>query len=338
MLEAAALGVDIGSVSVSLAVLAPGGELVATAHRAHRGRPAETLRGLLEGLGPLTVRGVGVTTTSPATAASSRRYDSQVSLIAGCRRFTPDVRSIVVIGGERFGLVRFDAAGRYRGARTSSSCAAGTGSFLDQQARRLGLPDSAALAAAALASTTEPPRISTRCAVFARTDLVHAQQEGYTLAEICDGLCRGLALNIADTLLKGEKPDEPVVCAGGVALNAAVVRHLARIVGCPVHTLPESPVMAAVGAALRRIDDGALEAPFAPDASSLLPVRSGEKQYYYAPLVPQGRADHHFGAMPGGPQDYADHLCDPQGRIHDFRAMPGDPGAAAAREETTVFA
>ena len=41
----------------------------------------------------------------------------------------------------------------------------------------------------------------TRCAVFARTDLVHAQQAGYSLPEICDGLCRGLAQNIADTLL-----------------------------------------------------------------------------------------------------------------------------------------
>ena len=76
----------------------------------------------------------------------------------------------------------------------------------------------------ALASTTEAPRISTRCAVFARTDLVHAQQAGYSLEEICDGLCRGLAQNLVDTLLGGESLEQPVIMAGGVALTLISAR------------------------------------------------------------------------------------------------------------------
>ena len=45
-----------------------------------------------------------------------------------------------------------------------------------------------------------PPKIASRCAVFAKTDLIHAQQEGHSLGAICDGLCKGLAKNITDTL------------------------------------------------------------------------------------------------------------------------------------------
>ena len=49
------------------------------------------------------------------------------------------------IGGETFGLILFDEKGRYRKYIANSSCAAGTGAFLDQQAERLGLADSAEL-------------------------------------------------------------------------------------------------------------------------------------------------------------------------------------------------
>jgi len=73
------------------------------------------------------------------------------------------------------------------------SCAAGTGSFLDQQARRLKLKRDRELSRIAFNNKGVIPKIATRCAVFAKTDLVHAQQEGYSLEEICDGLCYGLA-------------------------------------------------------------------------------------------------------------------------------------------------
>ena len=46
-----------------------------------------------------------------------------------------------------------------------------------------------------------PPTIASRCSVFAKTDIVHAQQTGYSLEEICDGVCKGLADNIADILV-----------------------------------------------------------------------------------------------------------------------------------------
>lgn len=205
-----ALGVDIGSVAISVALVHPEAGIQRALHRFHKGRVDDTLRSLSADLGPVLLSGVACTSSGSFSIKGVRSFDPQVSLIASSRRFFPEARSIIFVGGEKFGLIRLDGAGAYRGARTSSSCAAGTGSFLDQQARRLGFTGVEELVRRALSSTTPPPKISTRCAVFARTDLVHAQQAGHSLEEICDGLCKGLAQNIADTLRGGEPPLGPL--------------------------------------------------------------------------------------------------------------------------------
>ena len=278
------LGVDVGSVSIGAALLSPAGSVVALDYRFHRGKVRESLAELIRSLGPVELQGIGCTNSALPLLPKAQPFDAQVSLITACRRFFPRARSIISIGGERFSLIRFDEAGDYRGARTNTYCAAGTGSFLDQQARRLGLSDITELVDRAMASTGSPARISTRCAVFARTDLVHAQQEGYSLEEICDGLCRGLAQNIADTLLGGDKPAAPVVCVGGVSLNRAVVRHLGEIIGTPLLTHVDAPVFGAVGAALCRIEAGGFTAPFALDPDAVLPGLSESRHYFYGPL------------------------------------------------------
>ena len=284
MLDPVLLGVDIGSVSIATAILSAQKEVKRFVYRPHRGRVRETLHAILDEIGVVTVSGAAMTSGSPPVLRHARLFDSQISLIAGCRLFFPGVRSIIFVGGEKFGLIHFDGAGKYRGARANSSCAAGTGSFLDQQARRLGFTGIEELVRRACASTTPAPKISTRCAVFARTDLAHAQQAGYSLEEICDGLCRGLARNIADTLLGGQAPEEPAVFAGGVSLNDAVRAHLQEVVGVPLLTHPLAPVFGAVGAALLLAEEVRGQAPFSLVPDEVLMPSGSAKEYYYAPL------------------------------------------------------
>jgi len=131
----------------------------------------------------------------------------------------------------------------------NTSCAAGTGSFLDQQARRLNLDSAAALSEKAFRNRGGIPKIASRCAVFAKTDLVHAQQEGYTLEQICDGLCYGLAKNIVDTLSMDRELRTPILFTGGVSRNRAVVAHIQSIIGKAL-LLDETGVYGAFGAAL----------------------------------------------------------------------------------------
>ena len=92
------------------------------------------------------------------------------------------------------------------------------------------------------------PKIASRCAVFAKTDLVHAQQEGYSLDQICDGLCYGLAKNIADTLSMDRELNTPVIFTGGVSKNKAVVYHLQSITGKDI-LVDETGIFGAIGAA-----------------------------------------------------------------------------------------
>jgi predicted CoA-substrate-specific enzyme activase len=291
MLGPGLLGVDIGSVAVSFALIDSSGTIQRTEHRMHKGSVRETLRSIMEECGPALLRGIGLTSTSPRVLEGARIVDPQCALMAGCREWLPAVRSILWVGGERFGLIRLGPDGGYRGARGNSACASGTGSFLDQQARRLGLDGAAELARRALSCTTTPPRISTRCAVFARTDLVHAQQTGCTLEEICDGLCRGLAQNIADTLFGGERPAAPVVFAGGVALNGAVRRHLEESLGMPLAVPPHAAASSAVGAALLAGEGPAGARPLTLEPGLVAEAADGARAYFFAPLQPAAQND-----------------------------------------------
>jgi len=278
------LGIDIGSVSVSVAEITPGGEVVGTAYQFHHGNIAETLRDILNRFHLPEISGIASTTSTPSVLTVNRQYDNRVSIIAAARHFYDEVGSVLFVGGEKFGLLRFDEQGNYLSFKANTSCAAGTGSFLDQQAKRLNLSGSAELSEIAFSNESEIPKIASRCAVFAKTDLVHAQQEGYSLDAICDGLCHGLARNIADTLFIGEKPNPPIIFTGGVSKNRAVVRHIQFILGRKVIANGTS-VYGAIGAGLNLADELYLHKPLQiTSADDVLIHTVRGKKYFYAPL------------------------------------------------------
>ncbi len=209
------LGLDVGAVSLSAAEVDPKGEIVRTFYLFHHGEVEACLERVLDSLDLSRIGAVAATTSTPSFIRADHRFDNQICLITAARRFHPEARSILVVGGERFGLVRFDADGAYLSFKANPLCAAGTGSFLDQQAHRLNLESIQGLADLALANDGPTPKIASRCAVFAKTDLVHAQQEGHSLESICDGLCGGVAKNIVDTLFTGEVDSRSPPPGGG---------------------------------------------------------------------------------------------------------------------------
>ena len=248
------LGIDIGSVSVGVVQLTTDKRIVKTAYAAHHGDIAGALVQLMSGFDLSQPMWVAASAATPETVRASVRFDDQICCIAAARRWRSDVRGILNVGGEKFHLIRLGEDGGYLGSRGSTSCAAGTGAFLDQQARRLDLADAAALSRLAMENTATRPRIASRCAVFAKTDLIHAQQEGHSLEAICDGLCHGLARNIADTVLGGRPIVQPLVFCGGVARNEAVRRHLADIAGMTVNVPDQPELFGALGAGLTFVE------------------------------------------------------------------------------------
>ena len=304
------LGVDVGSVSVSLAEITPDKKIIRTDYRFHHGHIRETLTQALERFHLEDICGIAVTSSTPSIIKANGRYDNRIAVMNACRFFHGRVNGILMVGGERFGLLRFDDEGNYSKFKANTSCAAGTGSFLDQQAERLGLDTIASLCDLAEKNTGSVPRIASRCAVFAKTDLMHAQQEGYSLSQIADGLCRGLAKNIVDTLFSTREKKGIIVFCGGVSRNKAVVRHIASMIGQDIQR--ERTLYGAFGAALclleemllkdriqlRAVGDIFSAKPCSPEnvcpplvlEKSVYPIFTGTDRfdYYYSPSSEAG--------------------------------------------------
>ncbi len=248
------LGLDIGSVSVSIIEINGRKEVLKRTVAPHHGQLSDTLTALLKGFQLKQIVGIAATCSSPNFFRVTRRYDDRVSLLTAVCHFHDHIGAILMVGGEKFSIIHLDENGNYRSFSTNSSCAAGTGSFLDQQAERLHLSGADELSRIALANKGTIPKIATRCAVFAKTDLAHAQQMGYSLPEICDGLCHGLAKNIIDTLKINHNTRSPILFTGGVSLNKAVVKHVEAISGKKI-IATDTLFYPAYGAALNLLEE-----------------------------------------------------------------------------------
>ena len=141
-------------------------------------------------------------------------------------------RTVFEMGGQSSKYLLLDSEGGDYSIidyATNGDCAAGTGSFIDQQAGRLRLEveDVGRLVLEADRSA----QIAGRCSVFAKSDMVHAQQKGYTPAEVLGGLCNAVAQNFRMAVVRSHPVEPPVVFIGGLAANAAVVGSLREAFG-----------------------------------------------------------------------------------------------------------
>lgn len=278
------LGIDVGSVAISFVVLNRELDVLNTSYEFHEGRVGEKLKAMLSEIDLKQIKGVGKTSSSPAIIMANASYDNRVAYITAVKNLHPNVGSILIVGGEKFGLVSFDDNQEYRDFRSNSSCAAGTGSFLDQQAKRLNLSSISDFSNLAFKNQGDFPKIASRCSVFAKTDLIHAQQEGYTLSEICDGLCHGLAKNISDTLFNKRKIKSPMIFTGGVSLNKAVRKHMEMLTGIKPEIGENSYLYGAMGAAMCLMEEeSALEASL-KSADDIVIANKSEKKYFFDPL------------------------------------------------------
>ncbi len=160
------------------------------------------------------------------------------TLAQGVKTLYPQVRTVFEMGGETSKYIRLgESEGSDRivilDYQSSTECAAGTGSFIDQQASRL-LYDVEEVGGAACSATCAA-RVAGRCSVFAKTDMIHAQQMGYTTEQILRGLCEAVARNFKSSIVKGRRVIPPVTLVGGLALNAGVRNALRE-----AFKLPES--------------------------------------------------------------------------------------------------
>jgi predicted CoA-substrate-specific enzyme activase len=255
------LGIDIGSISIKVMVLDSSRQVVLDHYQRFRGQPLLVLYECLEKLfthriSPEQIVNIGITGSGSHRLGELLRKDLLNEVIAqawGTALFHPEVKTIIEMGGEdsKLILLESDPFSDYpiiKDFSMNTICAAGTGSFLDQQALRLGLNIEGEFGAQALKST-HPPRIAGRCSVFAKSDMIHLQQIGTPTADIVAGLCYAVARNIKSTLGKGKKLDKPIAFLGGVAANAGMVKAFEEVLGLKPGELIIPKYFATLGAA-----------------------------------------------------------------------------------------
>jgi predicted CoA-substrate-specific enzyme activase len=256
------LGIDIGSVSLNIAVIDDDRNILASRYVRTQGRPVQAavdaMSGLLDADGDLAFDGASVTGSGKELVAGvigAPVINEIVAHATGAWTVRPDVASIIEIGGQdsKFIQVGRDQAGVHylKDHAFNELCAAGTGAFLDQQASRLGLGLDDFSQQAFLAE--KPARLSGRCSVFAKSDMIHLQQKATPVGEIAAGLCFALARNYLATLCRGRHPVAPVLFQGGVASNQGVLRAFRELLALDESQLvrpPNHAVMGAFGAAI----------------------------------------------------------------------------------------
>lgn len=253
--DAIYLGIDVGSVSTNLVLLNSCGELVHSDYLRTQGRPIDAvqqgLRNLAPALGDRAVAGAGTTGSGRQLAAVMVGADSVKNEITAhavaAGSVCPDVNTVMEIGGQDSKLIILKQ-GVVVDFAMNSVCAAGTGSFLDQQAARLGISieEFGRLAA----RSRNPVRIAGRCSVFAESDMIHKQQMGNSLPDIVAGLCQALVRNYLNNLGKGKELRPPVVFQGGVAANAGIRKAFSLALGTEIIVPEHYGVMGALGAAM----------------------------------------------------------------------------------------
>jgi predicted CoA-substrate-specific enzyme activase len=313
------MGIDLGSVSLNIVIIDETRDIKVAIYRRTDGRPLIMLRDCLEELGKdfKTFDGITATGSGRKLVGNILGVPDVNEIVTQARAtcyFYPTVRTIIEIGGQDSKLIFLD-----RDAQSGKPiiidhvlnevCAAGTGSFLDLQAHRLGISieDFGALALC----SSHPAKISGRCSVFAKSDMVHLQQEGIPKADIVAGLCYALTLNFITNLGKGKHFPKPIVFQGGVAANPGVVKAFeglldlgpgaliipehflimgalgsAMMAGTqgPGHTMPVNRLIQSVRAALERAQDR----PRVDHLKPLIPQKADRET-----------ADHYYGIEPG---------------------------------------
>jgi predicted CoA-substrate-specific enzyme activase len=267
------MGVDVGSVSVNIVLIDLDGEVVYERYVRHKGRPMQEAAGAIrEALAESGVQRVlSLATTGSggrpvADALGGTQVNEVIAQAEATGRLVPEVRTVIEIGGEDSKLIflKLGSGGTViADFAMNTMCAAGTGSFLDQQASRLGLSIEE-FGQLALTSAS-PPRVAGRCSVFAKSDMIHLQQKATPTQDIVAGLCFALVRNFKSTVGSAAELEPPISFQGGVAANEGIIRAMRDVLALSEDELmvPEHfASMGAIGAVYRAMEEASEEPNF----------------------------------------------------------------------------
>ncbi len=271
------LGLDVGSISINTVLINDKKEIIENRYDYCHGKPFHVLKDVLdeillkygkEQIGLTVITGTAGEQVSELIGGFFvNEIIAQSSSVA---ELYPHVKTVIEMGGEDSKLIFMETREAAEKSAMcdfsmNSLCAAGTGSFLDQQAKRIGVSIENEFGEMALKSE-KPPRIAGRCSVFAKSDMIHLQQIATPVHDIVAGLCFAVARNFKSNLGKGKNIDTPVMFQGGVSANKGMIRAFKEIFKLKDDDfiIPEYYAsMGAIGAVYHKLNEkGKEESPF----------------------------------------------------------------------------
>jgi len=249
-------GIDVGSVNVSVVIL-DGGRILSysilrLADKGSEPRRAVELALRAADLGWGQIATVVATGRGRSSVDFAQRQSSEVLCQArGALYLFPLARMVINLGAESSRVISLGEDGRVKSFATNDKCAAGSGLFLESMAYLLGVPVTEMGQLALAADTAE--KVSSRCAVFAESEVISHIHRGVAKERILAGLHQAVADRILDLVSRVSIRQE-VVVTGGVAKNPALVKELETKLVLAVRVPPEPQIVGALGAALLAAD------------------------------------------------------------------------------------
>jgi len=287
------VGIDIGSISIKIAVVGKKDDeqllnrlaatkdffkldslsrcsdytVVLSEYKRIKGRPLDVCKELLRKI----INAAGshefpVAVTGPGGKLAGKSLNVPIinefaSIVSAVNEFYSDVRTVFEMGGETSKYILMDhntSAGQLTiiDYGTNGDCAAGTGAFMDQQASRLKyrIEDVSKIVSGA----SKAAQIAGRCSVFAKSDMIHAQQRGYQPDEVLKGLCNAVARNFKSAITRSKKVVPPVIFIGGVSINKGMLQSFKDVFNLDDSEIyvPEPMCwFSAIGSALRAVNN-----------------------------------------------------------------------------------
>jgi len=225
------LGIDIGYSTLKYVYLDSNDNLIESNYIFHKGNINKYYSELIEKVKIINKESnivIGITGSLSSRINLDKKYhiNNSISLIEGALFKNESVRSIIELGAQETKYIT-DIDNRNVKFFMNTSCAAGTGSFLEEQASRLCIDIKEI--SNYTEKATEIPRIAGRCSVFSKTDMIHHMQDGVKVENILQGLCHALVRNYKANVLQKNKLNKPIMLSGGVIHNKGVVKALKDI-------------------------------------------------------------------------------------------------------------
>ncbi len=259
-----AAGIDVGTGAVKTAVFkVENGEatwLARSLLRIRQRDPIELARVAYDNalddarLAPNQVDYVATTGEGESVPFHTGHFYSMTTHARGAIYLDPDSRAALDIGALHGRAISIDERGKVLSYKMTSQCASGSGQFLENIARYLGIAQEEIGGLSRQADN--PEVVSSICAVLAETDVINMVSRGISASNILKGIHLSMAARLSKLLKSIGAVQGVVMCTGGLALDKGLVAALEEDIAaikdmkCVVRNHPDSIYAGAIGAAL----------------------------------------------------------------------------------------